>query len=154
MLLSAFHCFCGYRIINQPQSKIRMYWYDCTHLRNYSYCVGNVIRCLSVKMGSYENFTILCTMHVASGCAFTLYCDCICFILYSVGLQNLYTIVKYCLNRVHCRRSLIATSFEEQWKPEDCNNSCDVCRRLSGSSGNLAPGSGTHSYTIDDVSGH
>lgn len=75
-----------------------------------------------------------------------------------VGLQNLYTIVKYCLNRVHCRRSLIATSFEEQWKPEDCNNNCDICQRLCGSSSssdNVAAGSGTRYITVDDdVSGH
>lgn len=75
-----------------------------------------------------------------------------------VGLQNLYTIVKYCLNRVQCRRSLIATSFEEQWKPEDCNNACDVCQRLSGSStssDNLAAGAGTSYVALDDdVSGH
>ena len=81
------------------------------------------------------------------------------FIFY-VGLQNLYTIVKYCLNKVHCRRSLIAASFEEQWKPEDCNNSCDICQRLclcgsSSSSDNPAVESGTSYVTIDDdVSGH
>ena len=67
--------------------------------------------------------------------------------------------MKYCLNRVHCRRSLIATSFEEQWKPEDCNNSCDICQRLCGSSSssdNLASTrSGTSYTTVDeDVSGH
>lgn len=57
---------------------------------------------------------------------------------------------------MHCRRSLIATSFEEQWKPEDCKNSCDICQKLFGSSDNLAAGSGTSSYITvdDDVSGH
>ena len=76
------------------------------------------------------------------------------FIFY-VGLQNLYTIVRYCLNKVHCRRSLIASSFEEQWKPEDCNNSCDICQRLCGSSDNLATGSGTSYVAIDDdISSH
>lgn len=57
---------------------------------------------------------------------------------------------------MHCRRSLIASSFEEQWKPEDCNNSCDICQRLLNSSDNLAARSGTSSYfAVDnDVSAH
>ena len=80
------------------------------------------------------------------------------FYVFCVGLQNLYTIVKYCLNRVQCRRSLIATSFEEQWKPEDCNNKCDVCQRLcssSRSSDSLSAKSGARYITVDDdVSGH
>lgn len=43
------------------------------------------------------------------------------------GLQNLYTLLRYCLNRVDCRRLLIARSFGEQWKPSDCPKGCDIC---------------------------
>ena len=46
------------------------------------------------------------------------------------GLQNLYTMLKYCLNETDCRRSLIARSFGEKWQPQDCHTSCDVCKRL------------------------
>ena len=77
----------------------------------------------------------------------------IIFLTLYIGLQNLYTIVKYCLNKVHCRRSLIALSFEEQWKPEDCNNNCDVCQKFcssSTSSGTLESGSNMDFATIDD----
>ena len=46
------------------------------------------------------------------------------------GLQNLYTLLRYCLNQVDCRRLLIARSFGEQWKPSDCPKGCDICSLL------------------------
>lgn len=51
-----------------------------------------------------------------------------------VGLQNLYSLLRYCLNQVDCRRQLIARSFGEQWKPSDCPKACDVCTLLSSAS--------------------
>ena len=64
----------------------------------------------------------------------------------------------YCLNKVHCRRSLIASSFEEQWKPEDCNKNCDICQKLcsaSRSSDNLGTESDTSYITVDeDIGAH
>ncbi|XP_011494058.1 PREDICTED: ATP-dependent DNA helicase Q1-like [Ceratosolen solmsi marchali] len=44
-----------------------------------------------------------------------------------VGLQNLYKILAYCLDRTSCRRSLIATHFEETWTKSDCKEMCDHC---------------------------
>lgn len=46
------------------------------------------------------------------------------------GLQNLYTMLKYCLNETECRRALIARSFGEKWHPQDCKATCDICTRL------------------------
>lgn len=46
-----------------------------------------------------------------------------------VGLQNLYKVLSYCLNRASCRRSLIATHFEETWNESDCVQMCDHCRK-------------------------
>ncbi|XP_011173229.2 ATP-dependent DNA helicase Q1 [Solenopsis invicta] len=46
-----------------------------------------------------------------------------------VGLQNLYKMLAYCLDRTSCRRSLIATHFEENWKVTDCAEMCDHCRK-------------------------
>ena len=43
------------------------------------------------------------------------------------GLQNLYTMIRYCLNVTNCRRSLIARSFGEKWCETDCQAACDVC---------------------------
>ena len=43
------------------------------------------------------------------------------------GLQNLYTMVRYCLNQTGCRRSMIAQSFGERWSDGDCKEACDVC---------------------------
>ena len=43
------------------------------------------------------------------------------------GLQNLYAMLRYCLNKAECRRAIIARSFGEKWKESDCNMSCDVC---------------------------
>lgn len=45
-----------------------------------------------------------------------------------VGLQNLYQMVKYCLNQTTCRRTLIAKHFEESWTVDDCKKMCDHCK--------------------------
>lgn len=50
------------------------------------------------------------------------------------GLQNLYTMLRYCLNRAECRRTIIARCFGEKWIESDCSGSCDICC--------LSPGSG------------
>ena len=44
------------------------------------------------------------------------------------GLQNLYTMVRYCLNQTGCRRAMIAQSFGERWSDSDCKEACDVCK--------------------------
>ncbi|XP_015597808.1 ATP-dependent DNA helicase Q1-like [Cephus cinctus] len=46
-----------------------------------------------------------------------------------VGLQNLYKMLDYCLDQSTCRRSLIATHFEETWTSSDCAQMCDHCRK-------------------------
>ncbi|KOC60130.1 ATP-dependent DNA helicase Q1, partial [Habropoda laboriosa] len=46
-----------------------------------------------------------------------------------VGLQNLYKMLAYCLDQTSCRRSLIATHFEETWTTSDCLKMCDHCRK-------------------------
>lgn len=46
-----------------------------------------------------------------------------------VGLQNLYKMLNYCLDHKSCRRSLIATHFEETWTKEDCKQMCDHCKK-------------------------
>lgn len=46
-----------------------------------------------------------------------------------VGLQNLYKVLGYCLDQTSCRRSLIATHFEETWNKNDCAEMCDHCRK-------------------------
>lgn len=43
------------------------------------------------------------------------------------GLQNLYAMLRYCLNKAECRRAIIARSFGEKWKASDCNGMCDIC---------------------------
>ncbi|XP_076169564.1 ATP-dependent DNA helicase Q1 [Ptiloglossa arizonensis] len=46
-----------------------------------------------------------------------------------VGLQNLYKVLVYCLDQTSCRRSIIATHFEETWNKNDCVEMCDHCRK-------------------------
>ncbi|XP_057332085.1 ATP-dependent DNA helicase Q1-like [Microplitis mediator] len=46
-----------------------------------------------------------------------------------VGLQNLYKTLEYCLDASTCRRSLIATHFNESWSKKDCNEMCDHCTK-------------------------
>ena len=47
------------------------------------------------------------------------------------GLQNLYSMISYCLNESLCRRKLIASHFDEVWQINDCNEMCDICARPS-----------------------
>ncbi|XP_017892470.1 ATP-dependent DNA helicase Q1-like [Ceratina calcarata] len=46
-----------------------------------------------------------------------------------VGLQNLYKMLAYCLDQTSCRRSLIASHFEESWTRTDCAEMCDHCKK-------------------------
>lgn len=41
--------------------------------------------------------------------------------------ENLREAIKYCENRVDCRRKLILQYFNESFNPKDCNFSCDNC---------------------------
>ena len=45
----------------------------------------------------------------------------------NTGLPNLYAMLRYCLNKVECRRAVIARCFGEKWSPSDCKTSCDIC---------------------------
>ncbi|GLV40738.1 Bloom syndrome helicase [Carabus blaptoides fortunei] len=47
------------------------------------------------------------------------------------GTENLYKLVEYCLDLSKCRRSLIASHFDETWTSADCNNMCDHCKNTS-----------------------
>lgn len=44
------------------------------------------------------------------------------------GLPNLYSVIKYCLNKKECRRKLISAHFDETWESNDCCSMCDNCR--------------------------
>ena len=50
------------------------------------------------------------------------------------GLQNLYSMLRYCISESCCRRAMIARHFGEQWNQEDCAKMCDVCVAVSGGS--------------------
>ncbi|XP_013143470.1 PREDICTED: ATP-dependent DNA helicase Q1-like [Papilio polytes] len=72
----------------------------------------------------------------------------------SVGnLDNLYGMIKYCLNGKHCRRQLIAEHFEEDWGHADCNKMCDVCVNpcISSREINLEDHCETLSYILDNA---
>lgn len=45
------------------------------------------------------------------------------------GLENLYGMVAYCLDKNRCRRSIISSHFNESWESSHCNMMCDHCRR-------------------------
>ena len=49
------------------------------------------------------------------------------------GLQNLYIMLRYCLNKAECRRAIIARCFGERWVESDCNGSCDICLQSTAS---------------------
>ncbi|XP_969092.2 ATP-dependent DNA helicase Q1 [Tribolium castaneum] len=38
-------------------------------------------------------------------------------------------VLEYCVERLRCRRSIIATYFEQVWETSDCNKMCDICKR-------------------------
>lgn len=44
------------------------------------------------------------------------------------GLENLYSMLNYCLDSKICRRSLIAEHFDEVWESTLCNKMCDHCQ--------------------------
>jgi len=46
------------------------------------------------------------------------------------GCEKLYSMVGYCLNRVTCRRNIIAEHFLESWEPVPCNKMCDNCDKV------------------------
>jgi ATP-dependent DNA helicase Q1 len=43
------------------------------------------------------------------------------------GLNNLYTMIQYCLGNGECRRAGLAVHFGDRWKQSDCEKMCDVC---------------------------
>ncbi|XP_062564413.1 ATP-dependent DNA helicase Q1-like [Armigeres subalbatus] len=43
------------------------------------------------------------------------------------GLDNLYSMVKYCINGKDCRRALISRHFAEVWDDTHCDKLCDRC---------------------------
>ena len=59
------------------------------------------------------------------------------------GLQNLYSMLSYCLNETKCRRALVAQHFGEKWKESDCQGMCDVCQY------NATISSSSNSKTVD-----
>ena len=49
------------------------------------------------------------------------------------GLQKLYSMVAYCLDRSTCRREMIAQHFLDTWETIPCNGMCDNCTRADPS---------------------
>lgn len=43
------------------------------------------------------------------------------------GLENTYSMVKYCINSRTCRRDLFSNYFTEVWDEENCGKMCDHC---------------------------
>ncbi|XP_053684991.1 ATP-dependent DNA helicase Q1-like [Sabethes cyaneus] len=43
------------------------------------------------------------------------------------GLENVYSMIKYCINGKDCRRKLISRFFAEVWEDTDCDRMCDRC---------------------------
>lgn len=43
------------------------------------------------------------------------------------GLQNLYKMLRYCLEWSKCRRAFVAHHFGDRWSPSDCEKMCDIC---------------------------
>lgn len=50
----------------------------------------------------------------------------------SNGSTNLYKLLDYCLDVKKCRRSIIASHFDEVWDENHCNKMCDHCRNPGG----------------------
>lgn len=44
------------------------------------------------------------------------------------GLENLYGMVDYCIDVGSCRRTLIASHFNELWESGECKGMCDHCK--------------------------
>lgn len=66
------------------------------------------------------------------------------------GLQNLYSMLRYCLNETKCRRTLVAQHFGEKWKESDCQGMCDVCQ-YSASTSSSSSSKTTDAYWEEDV---
>ncbi|XP_035281264.1 ATP-dependent DNA helicase Q1 isoform X1 [Anguilla anguilla] len=49
-------------------------------------------------------------------------------VMENVGQQKLMQMVAYCQNLDRCRRTVMASHFDEVWDDEGCNQMCDVCR--------------------------
>ncbi|GFS01405.1 ATP-dependent DNA helicase Q1-like [Elysia marginata] len=47
------------------------------------------------------------------------------------GLHNLHGIVKYCIDKARCRRSVLASHFGEVWDRSHCNSMCDNCQLVN-----------------------
>ena len=45
------------------------------------------------------------------------------------GMDNLHKCVRYCLNEMDCRRTLLLEYFGESFPSASCNKTCDNCRR-------------------------
>ncbi|KAJ8261973.1 hypothetical protein GJAV_G00160630 [Gymnothorax javanicus] len=52
-------------------------------------------------------------------------------VMENVGQKKLMQMVAYCQNVDRCRRTIMASHFDEVWDDEDCNQMCDVCRHGS-----------------------
>ena len=46
-----------------------------------------------------------------------------------VGLDNLFKCVRYCLNEVDCRRTMLLEYFGEKFASEKCGKTCDNCKQ-------------------------
>ncbi|XP_036374396.1 ATP-dependent DNA helicase Q1 [Megalops cyprinoides] len=49
-------------------------------------------------------------------------------VMENVGQQKLMQMVAYCQTLDRCRRTVMASHFDEVWDDEDCNQMCDICR--------------------------
>ncbi len=49
------------------------------------------------------------------------------------GLENLFSMVEYCVNHQECKRTLISNHFDqfESYKKIECNGMCDFCKRAN-----------------------
>ena len=65
------------------------------------------------------------------------------------GLSKLSVMMQYCINEVQCRRALIADSFGEKWREEDCPGACDVCVKLRNTAADLPPPAKQTSYQVN-----
>ena len=56
------------------------------------------------------------------------------------GLENLYSIVNYCINKTTCKRNLIAEHFSDTFwnQAGECKQMCDFCRAGSAPKNKLA----------------
>lgn len=45
------------------------------------------------------------------------------------GIQNLYSMINYCINQSKCRRNMVAHHFGDVWNERDCMEMCDICAK-------------------------